>query len=135
MTDRDRVPREKAVAPIVASQSELAASGDGFKLFCLGSKPEVPPTNGHRRGISAVLRGSVCPANVAFAPAVGAINPIVQTPVQSVHAQLLVSLGESGQHDAPLVRYSVTVGVSEKPDVRSRGDKHSFFPRHPNVRG
>ena len=74
-------------------------------------------------------RGIVRPANLSFAAAIRAVNPVVQAPRQSIHAQLLVAEAEAGEQNTPLIRAAIAVRIAEIPDVRRGRDQHAAAPR------
>src|SRR5438876_12263235 len=101
-------------------------------LAGLESEPKVAPANRNwfRRGTFFFRVCVVGPPNFSVAAAVRAVNPVVESPKQSIHAQLLIALGETREEHAPLVRATVAVGVLEKQNVRRGGDEQAAVPGH-----
>src|SRR5213082_2494891 len=94
-------------------------------LPIIRSESKVAPANRH-----FFVGQVVGPAHVPIAAAVRAVYPVVESPKQSVHAQLLVALGETREDDATFVRATVAVGVLEKQNVWRRGDEQATVPWH-----
>ena len=124
MPKRHRVPGEKAIAPVVERSAKLALAGDGFELARVGPKAEVVSANG-----DLLVGGIVRSSDFPIAPAVRAIDPIVEATGQAVHKQLLIALAETGEQHASLIGLAVAVVVSEKPNVRRRRHQHAIVPR------
>src|SRR5438445_4154302 len=82
---RNRVPIREPIVPIVAALAELAEASDGFDRACVGAEPEIAAGDG-----DGLFRRVARLANGPAATAVGAVDPIIEAPGQSVDAELLV---------------------------------------------
>src|SRR4051812_30713267 len=68
-------------------------------------------------------------ANFTVASAIGAINPIVESPKEAVDAKLLVSLTEPREEHLAHLRSAIAVRVFEIPKIGCGGDQDTPFPR------
>src|SRR5262249_1696639 len=118
--DRDRVPRKKAVTPIVMSLAKLRLAHDRLKKATTRMKTKITATDGNGVG-----RRCVGPANHAIATSVCAVDPIIQAPVQRIGPQLLRAGMETGPLDAANVGPTVAVRVFEIQDIRGRRHEDS----------
>ena len=90
--------------------------------------PAAGRTRRSLRGIGTARAGGRPAAALAAAPAVGEVNRVVEAPGRAVDAELLVPLGEPGQHDLADVGPTVAVGVLEVNQVRGGRDEHAAVP-------
>ena len=81
---RNRIPVQKAVAPIVMRLSELALPGDRLDGFHCRIKTEVATVD-----IDACTGGLIRTAQDPTTAAVGAVDPVVQAAAEGVGPQLL----------------------------------------------
>ena len=137
MPDRDRVPRGKAVAPIVVRQAKLAEAGDGLDRGTRGARswlcrqPEPQIAAADRDGLA---RRVVRRPDFAVAPSIGGIDPVIQPPFQSVDPKLGIALAEPGQHDAPLVSAAIAVLIAQEPDIGRGRHEHAAEAGHHAIR-
>ena len=107
MAQRNRIPRDEPLPPIVARQAELAVAGDGLETGC---RPVETESRG-RRIETARSTGSLGRRHQAVAAAVGSIDPIVGAPDQSIHAELLVAFSKTGEQRFAPIGPAVAVGI------------------------
>src|SRR5262249_35969619 len=129
------------VAPVVAAAAVLTLPGDGLELAGVGLEAEVAAADVHaphplplspwgrgepgRRG----ARESLHALDDAAGVAVGAVDPVVEAPRQTVDAMLLIAFDEAGEEDDLLVGFAVAVGVFGVENVRGAGNEHALAPR------
>jgi len=107
MADGDGVPGKKTLSPVVHRQPELAAAGQRLELPSVRTESKIAAAK--RIGAPGPR-----PLHTAVAASVGAVNPAVDAPRQSIGAQLLVPGAETGEEHAALVRFPVAVRVLQK---------------------
>src|SRR5882724_9470947 len=86
-------------------------------------KPKILPAQRDRPAA-----GCARTLDFPVASAVGAINPIINAPKQSVHAQLLVALTKASQQNPPFVGTSIAIIVFQEQDIGRSRDQHTAVP-------
>ena len=99
----------------------------------LPRSPRTAPSPGRTgsRGGGYPTPGVIAAVGAADLAAVarpGAVDPVVEAPLQVVHHRLDVVLAEPGEDPALDVGPVVAVGVAEVPDVGRRGDEDAPLP-------
>ena len=118
--DGNGVPRKETVAPIVACQTELTAARHRLEHARVRTKTKIAtPQRMHR-----ILRATLGLDRPITAP-VGAINPPIEAPTQSVGPELLITCPEPGEEHLGDIGTPVPVGVPKKQQIGGRGDQNS----------
>ena len=127
MPERPGVLRPEPMPVVIAIAPELRRAALGFEFHGIGLESEI--ATAHRNDLArfrdAEFRVIGKPAMMA---ARRAIDPVVQTPAQTVGAQLLVALAETGKQDFTHVGFAIAIRVFEKQDFRCRSDDHAIAP-------
>src|SRR5262245_43530799 len=113
------------VTPIVASPAVLRLAFDGPAFAGVGAKPEVPPTDRHGR-----LFGLEQTSDLSATVAIRAIDPAVESPIESVDAVLLVAFCKSCEQHLAHICSAVAIGVLRVENVRRGADERPFAPGH-----
>ena len=123
MPPPDRMIVPEPVPPVVAVPPELGDARLRLELPAVRPEAEVAAVDAHH---PAGAVGSDHPS----APAVGPVNPVVETVLEPVHAVLLVPFTESAEEGALEVGFPVAVRVFGVDDFGGGADNHALPPRH-----
>ncbi len=128
LADRNRVPGQEPVSPVVLALSELALPGDRLEFGRLvrtcrrKMKPKVVPADRNARAAGT--------PDLAIAATVGSVDPVVESPVKRIGPQLLRTRKEPGPFDTPLVGPAVAVCVAQVQEVGRVDREDSAAVRH-----
>src|SRR6185503_15156395 len=115
MPQPGRIVVAEPVSPIVAMPAVLCIAGFGLELTGVGTKTKVAPADAHAVDLPAAV-------------AIRAVNPAIESPLETVHAVLLISGLEAGEQHGALIAFVVAVGGAEEKDVGSGGDDDPVAP-------
>src|SRR6267142_646446 len=115
------------VAPIVSVPAKLSLTRFQLHNPFIRLDPEIVATQ------FKLLPGNQR-LDYSSAPAIGQINPIIQSVFKTIDPMLLVSLMETGEQHFLDVCLSVAVCVLRVDDVGCGADQHAFAPRHDAIR-
>src|SRR5437899_1437332 len=111
------------VAPIVTAAAVLSLAGLSIDQPFIRTDAEVAAAD-------IELGAGLDRADASAAVAVGAVDPIVEPPNQTIDAMLRVAWIETDKQLPAHVRLAVTVGVLGIENLRGTRDKYSAAPRH-----
>src|SRR5439155_7731461 len=111
------------VAPIVATAAVLGLAGLGIDQPFIGTDTEVAAAN-------VQFGARFDRLDLAAAVAVGAIDPVVQSPGKAVHAVLRIARVKADVERPAHIRLAVAVGVLRVEDFGGRRDDDAASPRH-----
>src|SRR5687767_3497706 len=121
MPKRIGVVAAEPVIPLVAASAELSLTRLSFHFVLVRTNAQIAATDWQLR---ACLHGF----DFSAAVTVGDVEPIVDSPTESVGAMLLIPRDETGEQLFLFVGPPVPVGIFGIKDLRGRRDQHSISP-------
>src|SRR5437762_2962311 len=113
LVQRIAVVVAEPVAPIIAAASKLGAPGLGIDQALVRPNAKIPTVDVHH---GPSLDG----LDPAAAVAVGAVDPVIESPREAVDAMLLIAFHEAGIERDAYVGLAITVGILGIENLRDR---------------
>src|ERR1051326_178542 len=134
MPEPDTIVVAEPIAPIVAVPAILGLACLGFKCASVWAKAEVAAVN---LDGSSLLRfrpaDNTNGVHFTAAVAISAVEPVIQTVIEAIHAMLLVAFSETGEQHFFYIGFAVAISVFRIKDFRRGADDDPFAPGNYSV--